>query len=52
MRFRDVIYVPDEFECKMSVLEEGHRSKLSIHPGAIKMHQDLKKVFWWPGMKK
>ena len=34
------------------ILEEGHRSKLSIHPGATKMYQDLKRIFWWPGMKK
>ncbi|MCH85511.1 retrotransposon protein, partial [Trifolium medium] len=32
--------------------KEGHRSKLSIHPGANKMYQDLKGVFWWPRMKK
>ena len=29
------------------ILEEGHRSGLSIHPGANKMYQDLKKNFWW-----
>lgn len=28
------------------------RSGLSIHPEATKMYQDLKKMFWWPGMKK
>ena len=33
------------------ILEEGHRSNLSIHPGAAKMYQDLKKMFWWPKMK-
>ena len=32
--------------------ENGHRSSLSIHPGATKMYQDLKRLFWWPGMKK
>ena len=25
---------------------------MSIHPGATKMYQDLKKLFWWWGMKK
>ncbi|XP_027186075.1 uncharacterized protein [Cicer arietinum] len=34
------------------ILEEGHRSRLSIHPGATKMYKDLKKIFWWPKMKK
>ena len=32
--------------------EEGRRSNLSIHPGATKMYQDLKTMFWWPNMKK
>ncbi|MCI72709.1 hypothetical protein A2U01_0093973, partial [Trifolium medium] len=32
--------------------EEAHKSKLSIHPGATKMYQDLRKDFWWPGMKR
>ena len=36
---------------KKVILEESHRSKLSIHPGATKMYQDLKIFFWWPGMK-
>ena len=34
------------------ILDEGHKSSLSIHPGATKMYQDLKIHFWWPGMKK
>ena len=33
------------------ILEESHRSKLMIHPGATKMYKDLKNLFWWPGMK-
>lgn len=52
MRFRDIVCVPDVLELKKSVLEEGHRGKLSIYPGATKMYQDLNKTFWWPGMKK
>ncbi|XP_061345235.1 uncharacterized protein LOC133291071 [Gastrolobium bilobum] len=34
------------------VLTEGHMGKYTIHPGATKMHQDLKQNFWWSGMKK
>ena len=52
LRFRSRICVPDMTELKRSILEEGHRSGLSIHPGATKMYQDLKKIFWWPGMKR
>ena len=52
MRFGDRVCVPDVVEIEKSILEEGHRSGMSIHPGATKMCHDLKKLFWWPGMKK
>ena len=29
-----------------------HKSSLSIHPGATKMYHDLKKLFWWSGLKR
>ena len=52
LMFRDRVCVPDVPELKKRILDEGHRSSLSIHLGATKMNQDLKKLFWWPGMKK
>ena len=33
------------------MLFEGHKSKLSLHPKMTKMCQDLKKSYWWHGMK-
>ena len=44
LRFRGRICIPDNEEIKM-ILEESHRSSLSIHPGATKMYHDLKKLF-------
>ncbi|MCI20281.1 retrotransposon protein, partial [Trifolium medium] len=52
MRCRGRVCVPDVPELKRMILEEGHRSNLSIHPGVTKMYRDLKEMFWWPGMKK
>ena len=52
IKFRDKICVPDVPELKKSILEEGHRSGLSIHLGATWMYQDLRKMFWWHGIKK
>jgi hypothetical protein len=51
LMFRDGVCVPDVLELKRQILDEGHRSSLSIHPGATKMYQDLKRLFWWPRMK-
>src|SRR3990170_8151867 len=33
------------------IMDEAHQSRYSIHPGADKMYQDLRDLFWWPGMK-
>ena len=33
------------------LLDEGHKSRLSIHPCMIKMYKDLKATFRWTGMK-
>lgn len=52
MRFNDRVCVPYGTELKKSILEEGHKSGLSIHPCATKMYQDLKKLYWWLGIKK
>lgn len=52
LRFKDRICILDDEELKRVILEEGHISSLSIHPGVTKMYQDLKKLFWWPGWKR
>merc|ERR1712080_546043 len=34
------------------VLEEAYHSNMTIHPGGEKMYKDIKRVFFWSGMKK
>jgi len=45
LRFRGRICIPDNDEMKKMILEESHRSSLSIHLRATKMYHDLKKLF-------
>ncbi|GAU51702.1 hypothetical protein TSUD_415130 [Trifolium subterraneum] len=52
VKFRGRVCVPDVPELKKMIFDEGHKSGLSIHPGLVKMYQDLKKLFWWPRMHK
>ncbi|GJY77918.1 putative reverse transcriptase domain-containing protein [Tanacetum coccineum] len=33
-------------------MDETHKSKYSVYPGADKMYYDLRDRYWWPGMKK
>ena len=47
LRFQGRVCIPDDAEVKRLILEEGHKSHLSLHPGMTKMYQDLKETFWW-----
>ncbi|GJS33586.1 DNA/RNA polymerases superfamily protein [Tanacetum coccineum] len=46
------IYIPFRSHVKKLLLEEAHKSKYYIHLEAMKMYLDLKKNYWWPGMKR
>ena len=37
---------------RKAIFDDAHRSKMAIHPGRDKMYQDMKRVFFWAGMKK
>jgi hypothetical protein len=50
--FQDGIVIPNNKDLKQMILEEGHKSGYSFTPSITKMYQDLKKIFWWPGMKR
>ena len=52
LRFQGRVCVPNDTEVKRVILEEGHKSRLSLHLGMTKMYQDLKETFWWQGMKR
>ncbi|KAD4586323.1 hypothetical protein E3N88_23924 [Mikania micrantha] len=46
----------NEMSCGAEILletkDDAHKSRYSIHPGSDKMYQDLRGLYWWPGMKK
>nr|GEX11137.1 putative reverse transcriptase domain-containing protein [Tanacetum cinerariifolium]GEX13227.1 putative reverse transcriptase domain-containing protein [Tanacetum cinerariifolium] len=49
--FKERIWLPLFGGIRDLVMHESHKSKYSIHPRSGKMHQDLKKLYWWPNMK-
>jgi len=51
LRFRGRVCIPEDLEAKGKILEEGHKSRFSMHPSMTKMYHDLKYSFWWSGMK-
>ncbi|GKB58610.1 putative reverse transcriptase domain-containing protein [Tanacetum coccineum] len=50
--YLDRIWVPLKGEVRILIMDEAHKSKYSVHPGADKMYYDLRDRYWWPGMKK
>ncbi|GJW29291.1 putative reverse transcriptase domain-containing protein [Tanacetum coccineum] len=49
--YLDRIWVPLKGEVRTLIMDESHKSKYSIHPGADKMYYDLRDRYRWPGMK-
>ncbi|GJY52240.1 putative reverse transcriptase domain-containing protein [Tanacetum coccineum] len=50
--FMDRIWVPLLGSVRTMIMDEAHRCKYSMHPGADKMYHDLCNMYWWPGMKR
>ncbi|KAA3465637.1 integrase [Gossypium australe] len=49
---RGKICVPKNSELVHKILYEAQNGTNSIHPGSNKMYNNLKKIYWWPGMKR
>ncbi|GKB90332.1 putative reverse transcriptase domain-containing protein [Tanacetum coccineum] len=50
--YLDRIWVPLKGKVRTLIMDEAHKSKYSVHPGADKMYYDLRDRYWWPIMKK
>nr|GFB49507.1 retrotransposable element Tf2 [Tanacetum cinerariifolium] len=49
--FEDRLCVPSDQALREKVMMEAHSSPFTVHPGSTKMYRDLKRYFWWNGMK-
>ncbi|GJZ06004.1 putative reverse transcriptase domain, ribonuclease H-like domain, aspartic peptidase domain protein [Tanacetum coccineum] len=52
MSILDRIWVPLKGDVRTLIMDEAHKSKYFVHPGADKMYYNLRDMYWWPGMKK
>ncbi|GKD59815.1 reverse transcriptase domain-containing protein, partial [Tanacetum coccineum] len=39
-------------DVRMVILDEAHKSKYFVHPGADKIYHNLRDMYWWPRMKR
>ncbi|GJS58486.1 reverse transcriptase domain-containing protein [Tanacetum coccineum] len=50
--FMDLIWVPLVGGVRTVIIDEAHKSRYFVHPGADKMYYDLRDMYWWSGMKR
>nr|GEV01027.1 putative reverse transcriptase domain-containing protein [Tanacetum cinerariifolium] len=50
--YLDRIWVPLRGDVRTLIMDEAHKSKYYVHPGADKMYYNLRDRYWCPGMKK
>ncbi|GJS52887.1 putative reverse transcriptase domain-containing protein [Tanacetum coccineum] len=52
LHYMDRIWVLLVGGVRTKIMDEAHKMRYSVHPGADKMYYDLRDMYWWPGMKK
>ncbi|KAA0032070.1 pol protein [Cucumis melo var. makuwa] len=52
LMFEGRLCVLEDSAVKIELLTEAHSSSFTMHPGSMKMYQDLKNVYWWRNMKR
>ncbi|GJT27613.1 putative reverse transcriptase domain-containing protein [Tanacetum coccineum] len=50
--YLDRMWVPLKGEVRTLIIDEAHKSKYFVHPGADKMYYDLRDRYWWTKMEK
>jgi hypothetical protein len=46
------MYIPENGDIQSIILKESHRALYCAHPGVKKMYADMRKLFFWVGMKR
>ena len=52
LRYRGWVVVPWLTDLREEILKEFHCSRFVVHPGGTKMYRDLRRHYYWSGMKR
>ena len=52
LRYRGRVVVPQLIDLREEILREFHCSRFSVHLGGTKMYKDLRRLYYWSGMKR
>ena len=52
LRYKGRVVVPLLEDLREEILREFHCSRFTVHLGGTKMYHDLRRQYYWSGMKK
>jgi hypothetical protein len=52
LRYQGRMYIPEDGDIRGIILKEAHRALYCVHQGVKKMYADMRKLFFWVGMKR
>ena len=52
LRYRGRVVVPRLTDLSEEILREFYCSRFAVHSGGTKMYQDLRRQYYWSGMKR
>ena len=52
IRYGGWVVAPQLTDLREEILREFHYSRFSVHPGGTKMYRDLRRQYYWSGMKR
>ena len=52
LRYRGRVVVPQLTDFREEILREFHFPRFTVHLGGMKMYQDLRRQYYWSGMKR
>ena len=50
--YRGRVVVPKLTDLRDEILREFHCSRFAVHPSGTKMYQELRRQYYWSGMKR
>ena len=52
LRYKGRVVVPQLIDLREEILRKFHSSRFTVHAGGSKMYQDLRRQYYWSGMKR
>ena len=52
LRYKGWVMVPRSTDLREEILREFHCSRFAVHPSDMKIYHDLRRQYYWSGMKR